>query len=79
MNDTAPKRACAGAPGQQRRKLSLERAQPHVEHLTCEFGVAMHEIAQSLGQRQYPLPHRHLGEDMVDQMRCGLRPMASRA
>jgi hypothetical protein len=31
------------------------------------------EIAQALGQRQHPLPHRDLRKHMVHQMRGGLR------
>ena len=39
-------------------------AQHHIEH----GPVALHEVAQPLGHRQYPLAHRQTGENMIGQM-----------
>jgi len=48
-------------------------AGPHGEDFGEEPVVVGDPIAQPEGQRQHPLPHRHGGDDVIDQMRGLLR------
>jgi hypothetical protein len=41
-----------------------EDAQHHIQH----YPIALHEVAQPLGNRQHPLAHRQAGKHMVAKM-----------
>jgi hypothetical protein len=43
--------------------------QKDVQHRAERLGIALQEIAQPFGHRQYPLTHRQRGKDLVGQMR----------
>ena len=47
-----------------------EDTQHHIKHQP----VALHEVAQSFGNRQHPLAHRQARENVIRQMRSGLHP-----
>ena len=44
----------------------------HLQHRSHQLGLCGQQQAQRDRQRQHPLAHRHMGDDVVDQMRCGL-------
>ena len=53
--------------------MGLDRAQEDMQDGTERPRLALQEIAQRLGHREHPLAHRKPWEDMIDQMRGGLR------
>ncbi len=58
-----------GTTGAQRR-FDLGEEDP--QHRIHQTRVALEEVAQPLRQRQDPLPHRHLGKDVIHQVSGGL-------
>ncbi len=54
-------------------QMALDRAQEDREHGTERPGFALQVPAQALGHREDPLAHRQRREDVVDQVRGGLR------
>ena len=52
-----------------RAQTLLHCVQEHPQHGTLEIGVALQEVAQALGHRQYPLPYRQARDDVISQMR----------
>jgi len=53
--------------------MGLDRAQEDMQDGAERPRLALQEIAQPLGHREDPLAHRKPREDMIDQMRGGLR------
>ena len=45
----------------------------HLQHRRDEFGLRGQKHAQRNRQRQHRLPHRHMRDDVVHQVRCGAR------
>ena len=45
----------------------------HLQHRRDQLGLRGQQQPQRDRQRQYPLAHRHVRDDAVDQMRCRLR------
>lgn len=45
----------------------------------CKWMFRLAADPQRDRQRPHPLAHRHMADDMVDQLRCGLRPAAGAA
>jgi len=63
----------------QRRE---DAAHEDVEHVAHERRVVGKPVAERKGQREHPLPHRHLGQHAIDEMRSGVghaAPAARRA
>jgi hypothetical protein len=58
-----------GTTGAQRR-FDLGEEDP--QHRIHQNRVAMEEVAQPLWDRQHPLSHRHLGNDVIRRVSCGL-------
>ena len=52
---------------QAQRRLHLGEENP--QHRIDQTGVTMEEIPQPLRQREHPLPHRHLGEHVIHEVR----------
>jgi hypothetical protein len=81
MKVTAPHwprgvRQCSRAPAEAGEESPEEGA----EHLAGEPGVVGAAVAKRVGQREDPLPDRHLGQDAVDEVRRGVghAPAAAR-
>lgn len=51
----------------------------HLQHRRYQLGLRGQPYAQRYRQRQHPLPHRHVGDDVVDQVGGGLRHPPSTA
>ena len=45
----------------------------HLQHRRDQFRLRGQQHAQRDRQRQHPLPHRHVRDDVVDPVRSGLR------
>ncbi len=54
-----------------------EGPQERAEYLTRESRVVGAAVAERVGQRENPLPNRHLRQHPIDQVRCGIRHAAS--
>jgi len=59
----------AGLPQQ----VARDHAVHHLQHGRHQLGLCGQQQAQRDGQRQNPLAHRHVGNDVVDQVRRRLR------
>jgi hypothetical protein len=55
------------------QQMSREHALHHLQHRRDQLRLCGQQHAQRDRQRQHPLPHRHVGDDVVDQVRRGLR------
>ena len=51
-----------------RTQLLFHHPQEHAQSSALEIGIAVQEIAQALGHRQHPLPHRQSRQDMIGEM-----------
>ena len=51
-----------------RAQAWLHRAQEQAQSSTLKFGIAVQEVAQALGHRQDPLPHRQAWQDVIGEM-----------
>ena len=69
MMTTAPPRA-SDAPGRTGLIPQEPQDRPHRHrcHRAAEIMVPGQLVAQAIRQRQHPLPHRHIGEHVVDQV-----------
>ena len=65
-----------GRTGLVTQKLQ-DRPHRHCGHRAAEIMVPGELVAQAIRQRQHPLPHRHVGEHMFDQVRGALGHPAS--
>jgi hypothetical protein len=54
-------------------QLCEQRAEERAEHSTRESCVVGTSVAERVGQGEYPLPDRDLGEHPIDEVRGGLR------
>ena len=57
-----------GTAGSQRR---FDLGEENPQHRVDQIDVVMEEVPQPLRQRQHPLPDRHLGEYVIDEVRGG--------
>jgi hypothetical protein len=55
------------------QQMAREHALHHLQHRRDQLGLCGQQHAQRDRQRQHPLPHRHMGDDVVDQVHRGLR------
>ena len=55
------------------QQVPFDHALHHLQHRRDQLGLRGQQHAQRDRQRQHPLPHRHLGDDVVHQVRCCLR------
>ena len=55
------------------QQMSRDHALHHLQHRRDQFRLRGQQHAQRDRQRQHPLPHRHVRDDVVDQVRSGLR------
>jgi hypothetical protein len=55
------------------QQMARDHALHHMQHRRDQLGLCNQKQAQGYGQRQHPLPHRHVRNDVVDQVRRGLR------
>ena len=66
----------AGLPTGESRVAAIGRAQrPHedVQHRATQPVIVGESVAEPVGDREHPLPHRHVGrENMIDQVRGAL-------
>jgi hypothetical protein len=53
-----------------RAQTGLHRAQEQAQGRTLEISVTLQEVAQALGHREDPLPHRQRWQDVIGEMRC---------
>ena len=62
------------------QQMARDHALHHLQHRRDQLGLRGQQQAQRDRQRQHPLPHRHVRDDVVDQVRRGLRhaPRAAR-
>ena len=72
MKLTAPKRASAGAPGEHARSLASTTRSHTRSTRPVNAMSRCRKYRKRLGIGDHPLAHRHLGEDVIDQMGCGL-------
>jgi hypothetical protein len=54
-------------------QMAREHALHHLQHRRDQLGLHGQQHAQRDRQRQHPLPHRYVRDDMVHQVRGGLR------
>jgi hypothetical protein len=68
-----------GGPGIA-QQVARDHALLHLQHRRDQLGLPGQQHAQRDRQRQHPLPYRHVGDDVIDQVRRGLRhaPRAAR-
>jgi hypothetical protein len=55
------------------QQVPRDHALHHLQHRRDQLGLCGQQHAQRDRQRQHPLPHRHMGDDVVHQVRRGLR------
>jgi hypothetical protein len=55
------------------QQVARDHTLHHLQHRRDELGLCGQQHAQRDRQRQHPLPHRHMGDDMIHQVRRGLR------
>ena len=53
-------------------QVARDHAVHHLQHGRHQLGLRSQQQAQRDRQRQHPLAHRHMGNDVVDQVGCGL-------
>jgi hypothetical protein len=53
--------------------MARDHALHHLQHRPDQLGLRGQQHAQRDRQRQHPLPHRHVRDDVVHQVRHGLR------
>ncbi len=70
---TAPLSASIGLESGLPEQMARDHAVHHLQHGCHQFGLRRQQHAQRDGQRQHPLAHRHVRDDVVYQMRRGLR------
>jgi len=68
-----PEAGMRRGPGTVLSQMGLDHAQEDVQHGTSRHGLALQEVTQALGHREHPLAHRQGREDVIHQMRRGLR------
>jgi hypothetical protein len=61
------------------QQMAREHALHDLQHRRDQLGLRSQQHAQLDRQRQHPLPHRHIRDDVVHQMRCSLRHPARAA
>jgi hypothetical protein len=71
--------ACVGLQPRAVQQMACDHALHHLQHRRNEVGLRGQQHAQRDRQRQHPLPHRHVRDDAVDQVRRGLRHPARAA
>jgi hypothetical protein len=54
------------------QQVSRDHALHHPQHRYDQLGQRGQQHAQRDRQRQHPLAHRHVGDDVIDQVRCRL-------
>ena len=59
-------------PGSGQQVPRDHNALHHLQHRRDQLGLRGQQHAQRDRQRQHPLPHRHVGDDVVHQVRCRL-------
>ena len=57
----------------------VKQGQGHLQHRGDQLGLRGQQQAQRDRQRQHPLPHRHVWDDVVDKVRRSLRHPARAA
>ena len=55
------------------QQVPRDHTMHHLQHRRDPFGLHGQQQPQRDRQRQYPLAHRHVRDDAVDQVRCRLR------
>jgi len=55
------------------QQMARDHALHHLQHRRDPLGLRGQQHAQRDRQRQHPLPHRYVRNDMVHQVRCRLR------
>ena len=62
------------------QQMAREHALHHMQHRRDQLGLCGQQHAKRDGQGQDPLPHRHVGNDVIHEVRRGLRhaPRAAR-
>jgi hypothetical protein len=55
------------------QQMTRNHALHHLQHRRDQLGLRGQQHAQRDRQRQHPLPHRHMRDDVVYKMRCRLR------
>jgi uncharacterized membrane protein (DUF373 family) len=51
-----------------RTQVLLHDPQEHAQSSALEIGIAVQEVAQALGHRQHPLPHRQSRQHVISEM-----------
>ena len=54
------------------QQMARDHALHHLQRRRDQLGLRGQQHAQRDRQRQHPLPHRHMRDDVVDQVRRGL-------
>jgi hypothetical protein len=65
--------AFVGAQPASVQQVARDHALHHLQHRCDQLGLCGQQHAQRDRQRQYPLAHRHVWDDVVDQVRSRLR------
>jgi hypothetical protein len=55
------------------RQVRPDHALRHLQHHRDQLGLRSRQRAQRDRQRQHPLPHRHVGDDVLHQVRVAAR------
>ena len=55
------------------QQMAREHALHHMQHRLDQLGLCGQQHAKRDGQGQDPLPHRHVGNDVIHEVRRGLR------
>jgi hypothetical protein len=53
-----------------RAQALLHPSQEQEQGGALEIGIALQKVAQPLGHRENPLPHRQVRQDVIGEMRC---------
>jgi hypothetical protein len=61
------------------QQMARDHALHHLQHRRDQLGLCGRQQTQRDGQREHPLAHRHLWDDVLDQMGGGLRHPARAA